>query len=190
MSNFHLSVKLVKRSHGNSAVAASAYRSASSLRDERRGTRSNFRWKQHEIAYSDVLYPEKVQVQWTREELWNRAERAERRADSVVAREVNVALVYELPLEDQVPDRKEVGAGDCESARSRHRHEHSPADARQKGTQQGAPEPTRAPANDDPPRDVLRAGREDARAGLPVERAHAHHRVATTLGSANQRETG
>jgi hypothetical protein len=37
MAIYHLTAKVIKRSHGRSAVAAAAYRSASEFTDERQG---------------------------------------------------------------------------------------------------------------------------------------------------------
>jgi hypothetical protein len=110
MANFHLSVAVLSRRRGRSAVAAAAYRSASRLFDERREQSCDFRKKQPEIAFSCVLYPEAAPVSWSREELWNRAERSEKRRDAIVAREINLALVHELPVDDQIPLVKKLAS--------------------------------------------------------------------------------
>ena len=81
----------IRRGEGRSAVAAAAYRSGWKLRDERTGKTHDYS-RRRGVAEVGV-------VGWSvdRSELWNVAERSERHPRAVVAREITVALPYELP---------------------------------------------------------------------------------------------
>lgn len=96
MAIYHLSAKIISRSAGRSATAAAAYRSASSITDERTGLVHDFTKKRGVIA-REILAPEGAPG-WARDraQLWNRVELAETRKDAQVAREIEVALPREL----------------------------------------------------------------------------------------------
>ncbi|KQQ59537.1 conjugal transfer protein TraA [Rhizobium sp. Leaf311] len=97
MAIYHCSAKPVSRSGGRSAVAAIAYRTASLLTNERDGLTHNFTAKKG-VVHSEIVLPADVEADWAldRSALWNAAERAERRRDSRVARELEIALPHEL----------------------------------------------------------------------------------------------
>ena len=103
MAIYHLHLKPVKRSAGRSAVAAAAYRSGEKLRDERQELNFDYTRKQ------SVDHTELLGWSGTREQLWNAAELAERRKDSVVAREYEVAIPRELNNEQKVQLVREYG---------------------------------------------------------------------------------
>ncbi|MFO0327402.1 MAG: MobA/MobL family protein [Gemmatimonadota bacterium] len=88
---FRLSLKGVSRSDGRDAVACAAYRAGARLVSERTGQAHDYRRKGRGLARAAL-------VGWTgsRSDLWNAAERAERRKNSQVAREVQLALPDEL----------------------------------------------------------------------------------------------
>jgi len=96
MAIYHLSVKAISRSVGRSATASAAYRSACKIIDERTGELHDYT-KKSGVVSSDIVLPE-FAPDWAldRNQLWNAAEKAEKRKDSCVAREVVVALPYEL----------------------------------------------------------------------------------------------
>lgn len=96
MAKYHLTVRMLSRSDGRSAIAAAAYRSASLLKDERQGLAFDYT-KKKGIAYSEILAPENS-PDWikNREKLWNAVEAAESRINSQVAREVELAIPVEL----------------------------------------------------------------------------------------------
>ncbi len=96
MAIFHLNVKCISRSHGKSATAAAAYRSGTRIHDERTGELHDYTRKGG-VADAQLVLPDGA-PEWARdrEQLWNRAELAERRRDSTVAREFEVALPHEL----------------------------------------------------------------------------------------------
>jgi len=90
----YMRTSTIRRSAGRTAVAAAAYRAAVALDDPRTGERHDFTRKRG-VAASGL-------AGWkgTRGDLWAAAERAERRRDATVAREVVIAIPHELP-----PDR-------------------------------------------------------------------------------------
>ena len=94
MAIYQLSVKTIRRSEGGNAKAAAAYRSGTQIDQydytHRRG-----------VAHSFMVLPATT-PQWTRPQLWQEAEEAEKRKNSVVAREVLIALPHELPLSGRI----------------------------------------------------------------------------------------
>ena len=102
MASYHLSVKTVRRSQGRSATAAAAYRSAERIVCEREGRVHDYGRKQG-VEATILVLPERA-PEWAqdRERLWNAAEAAERRKDSVVAREWELALPAELDREGRL----------------------------------------------------------------------------------------
>lgn len=96
---YHYSVQLLSRSKGQSAIAAAAYRAGAKLKDDRTGLSHDYTRKA-KVAHTEILAPPNAPA-WVgdREQLWNQVEAAERRKDSQVVREVNLALPKELTLE-------------------------------------------------------------------------------------------
>ena len=96
MAICHISASVVKRSAGHSAVAAAAYRAGEKLVDERTGDVHDYS-RRRGVNAAEILAPPGAPA-WAlnRETLWNRAESAERRSDSQVAREIRVAIPIEL----------------------------------------------------------------------------------------------
>lgn len=102
MAIFHSSSQVIGRSKGKSSVASSAYRSGEKIIDERTGLIHDFRRKKG-VVYSNILVPQNA-PEWTkkREILWNEVEKIEKRKDSQLAREINLALPIELNREEQI----------------------------------------------------------------------------------------
>lgn len=96
MAIYHLSVKTVSRSDGRSATAAAAYRAGAQIVDERTGEVHDYLRKKG-IVSATLFVPEDAPG-WAsdRAELWNKAEESEKRKNSTVAREFEVALPEEL----------------------------------------------------------------------------------------------
>lgn len=96
MAIFHLSVKTISRSAGRSATAAIAYRSGEKVMDERTGLVHDYT-RRRGVEHTEIFLPENAPA-WAsqREQLWNAAELAEKRKNSTVAREFEVALPAEL----------------------------------------------------------------------------------------------
>ena len=102
MAIFHLSVKVISRSSGRSAVAAAAYRGGERLHDERLDRDHDFTNKDG-VVHSEVLLPEGAPEEFAdREKLWNAVEAAEKRKDAQLAREVEFALPRELSKEQAI----------------------------------------------------------------------------------------
>lgn len=103
MAIYHLSAKVIKRSAGRSSVAAAAYRAGERLVDERTGLVHDYSRRSRRAEMECFIEAPEGAPSWARnrEELWNRVEAAERRRDSQVAREVEVALPKELSREGQ-----------------------------------------------------------------------------------------
>lgn len=93
---YHLSVKTISRAHGRSAVAAAAYRAAGLLLDARTGITHDFTRKSGVAATAIILPANAPEWAADRTQLWNAAEQAERRKNSTVAREFEIALPEEL----------------------------------------------------------------------------------------------
>lgn len=102
MAIFHLSVKVISRSSGRSAVAAAAYRGAERLHDERLDRDHDFTNKDG-VVHSEVMLPEGAPEEFgTQEKLWNAVEAAEKRKDAQLAREVEFAIPRELSQEQGI----------------------------------------------------------------------------------------
>lgn len=101
MAIYHLHATPIQRSKGHSAVAAAAYRAGEKLRDRQEGLTHDYSRK-HGVVQSEILAPDHA-PEWVnnREELWNRAELAEKRRDGQPAREIRVALPNELDDEQR-----------------------------------------------------------------------------------------
>ena len=96
MAIFHLSVKVISRASGRSAVAASAYRAAERLHDDRLDRDHDFTNKDG-VVHSEVLLPEGAPPEFAdREKLWNAVEATEKRKDAQLSREVEFAIPREL----------------------------------------------------------------------------------------------
>ncbi|MCW6532509.1 Ti-type conjugative transfer relaxase TraA [Sphingomonas sp. MMSM20] len=102
MAIYHLSVKVISRANGSSALAAAAYRSASRLHDDRLDRDHNFSNKTG-VVHSEVLLPDNAPDEWhDRERLWNDVEAAELRKDAQLAREVEFAIPREMTREQGI----------------------------------------------------------------------------------------
>lgn len=101
MAIYHLSAQIIKRSEGRSAIAAAAYRAGERLVDRESGAAFDYRNKGG-IVHTEIRTPGGA-PDWmqNREELWNVLEFKNRRKDAQLAREMNIALPKELPLEQQ-----------------------------------------------------------------------------------------
>ena len=93
MAIFHLSAKIISRGKGQSAIAAAAYRSGERLRDEQANEQKFYQTRAERIEFTEILAP-KDAPEWAhdRNALWNNAERAEKRKDAQLAREIEVSL--------------------------------------------------------------------------------------------------
>ena len=97
MAIFIATTKSISRSSGQSAVASASYRAGEKLQDERYGKVQDYS-KRHGVISANIILPNglKDKIEISRNELWNMAERSEKRKDSRVAREWIVNLPHEL----------------------------------------------------------------------------------------------
>lgn len=94
-------MKTVKRSAGHTATAAAAYRSGTKIVDERTGETSDYRRKRG-IVSSRIILPDNAPADLAdRATLWNAAEAAENRKNSVTAREVLLSLPADLSPDER-----------------------------------------------------------------------------------------
>jgi len=99
---YSLMVQTIGRGQGRSVVAAAAYRSCSSLTDERLHQDFDFTNKSPGLVDAAILTPENAPPGYLdRQTLWNAVERAETRPDATTAREILVALPHELTDEQR-----------------------------------------------------------------------------------------
>lgn len=93
---FHLSTKPIKRSSGRSATASAAYRAGCKIKDERTGLSHDYGKKKGIVKTDCFVFMGDQKVLLKRSDLWNLAERSEKRKDSRTAREIIVSLPHEL----------------------------------------------------------------------------------------------
>ncbi|MFZ4167046.1 MobQ family relaxase [Brevundimonas sp. NPDC058933] len=100
MAIYHFSVQMISRGKGQSAIASAAYRSGQRLVDEQ--TNESKFYKREVQPENHILAPENSPI-WVqnREILWNEVEYSEKRKNSQLAREINVALPRELSNQQQ-----------------------------------------------------------------------------------------
>ena len=96
MAIYHFSMKTVSRSKGRSAVAAAAYRSGQKLEDHYYGLVHDYT-KKSGIELAQIFTPNDCSTSIkNRQDLWNTAEKAEKRSNSTIAREFEIAFPQEL----------------------------------------------------------------------------------------------
>jgi hypothetical protein len=97
---YHCTTKPVARKSGRSAVAAASYRFGQRLNDERLGMVHDYtRRGGIEDREIPIVLPRSAGGKWTRERLWNAAEKSEKRCDARTAREWELAFPSELSAE-------------------------------------------------------------------------------------------
>jgi ATP-dependent exoDNAse (exonuclease V) alpha subunit len=114
MAIYHLHVGIIQRSKGKHAIAASAYRRAAKLLDQRMGKTWNYQNKPN-VIHCEMMVPTHAPA-WAKalivlhatdpstaaEQLWNLVESSEKRIDSQLAREVEFALPIELDVAQNI----------------------------------------------------------------------------------------
>ena len=102
MAIYHLSIKIISRGKGKSAVAASAYRSGEKIKNEYDGIVHDFTRKGG-IAHTEILLPQNAPQEFANHSvLWNSVEKIEKSKNSQLAREIEIALPKELDREKQI----------------------------------------------------------------------------------------
>ena len=96
MATYHLSVKIISRGKGKSAVAAAAYRAGELIKNEYDGITHDYT-KKGGVVHTEILLPENAPAEFSgRAVLWNAVEKIEKVANSQLAREIELALPVEL----------------------------------------------------------------------------------------------
>ena len=96
MAIYHLSLKIISRSKGASAVAKAAYRSGQKLYNKRTGLTHDFT-KKWGVVHSEILLCRNAPKQYrNREILWNAVEQVEKNSNAQLAREIEFALPIEF----------------------------------------------------------------------------------------------
>ena len=95
MAIFHFDIRPIKRSTGQQATGAAAYRAGERIRDERTGKLHNFS-RRTDVRHAEIVLPSRLEessAAWARDRarLWNAAEAPEKRRDARVAREFEAA---------------------------------------------------------------------------------------------------
>ena len=102
MALFHLNVTQIKRSKGQSAIAAAAYRAGEKLYSEYYGETSDYT-KKYGVICSEILLPAHAPREYAgRQALWNAVEKAERGKNAQLAYSFDIALQNEFSLDENI----------------------------------------------------------------------------------------
>lgn len=107
MSIYHLSVKIGGRAKGQSAIAASAYRSGEKLKNYETGIPSDYGQKQRIVCCGVALCENAPREYANREILWNAVHKIEKSKNARLWREIEVALPRELTQDEQIATVRE-----------------------------------------------------------------------------------
>jgi len=99
---YHFSAKIVSRRHGRSIIGAAAYRAGMRLREHSTNTIYDYTHKPG-VEHTEILAPTNAPG-WARDrsQLWNAVDHREKRKDSQLARDLEIALPVELDNSAQV----------------------------------------------------------------------------------------
>lgn len=102
MAIYHLSIKIISRGKGASAVAKAAYRAGELIKNECDGLTHDYT-KKGGVIYKEILLPANAPAEYAdRSVLWNAVEKIEKAVNSQLAREIEVALPFELSREQNI----------------------------------------------------------------------------------------
>lgn len=102
MAIYHLSIKNIGRSSGQSAVASSAYRAGEKLHSIEDDKIHNYEHKSG-VVHSEIMLPSHAPNSYQdRATLWNEVQKVETASDARLAREFEIALPVELSFERQL----------------------------------------------------------------------------------------
>jgi hypothetical protein len=91
-----MSIKIISRGKGKSAVAAAAYRSGETIKNEYDGVTHSYTHKQG-IVHAEIMLPQNAPSEYSeRAVLWNAVEKCERYKTAQLAREIEISLPVEL----------------------------------------------------------------------------------------------
>lgn len=107
MADYHFSVTQIKRSAGQSAIAAAAYRAGEKLHSEYYGEDSDYTRKKG-IIETGILLPANAPKNFAdREFLWNAVEKAEKHPKAQLAYSFDFSLQNEFSIEENILIAKE-----------------------------------------------------------------------------------
>jgi len=99
---YHCNISIGSRSRGQSAIAASAYRSGTKMTDNETGLISDYT-KKHGVVFSEVVLCENAPSEYAnREILWNAVHKVEKVKNAQLWREFEVALPREFSRTEQI----------------------------------------------------------------------------------------
>ena len=102
MALYHLSVKQIKRSAGQSAVAAAAYRAGEKLHSNYYGEDADYT-KKGGVVFTEILLPSHAPREYEdRETLWNAVEKIEEHPKAQLAYSFDIALQNEFSMEENI----------------------------------------------------------------------------------------
>ena len=102
MALYHLSVKQIKRSAGQSAVAAAAYRAGEKLHSDYYGEDADYT-KKGGVVFTEILLPSHAPREYAdRETLWNAVEKIEEHPKAQLAYSFDIALQNEFSMEENI----------------------------------------------------------------------------------------
>ncbi len=102
MALYHFHADLIRRSKGQSAVAAAAYRAGENLHCDYYGNDADYT-KKGGVICSGVLLPPHVPKEYAdRETLWNAVEQVEKNPKAQLAYSYDIALQNELTMEENI----------------------------------------------------------------------------------------
>ena len=100
MAIFHLSVKMMSRGKGKSAVSAAAYRSGEKITSDYDGITHDYTRKRG-VVMTVILLPRNAPIRfYNRSRLWNAVEKVEKAKNAQLAREIEVSIPKELNFEE------------------------------------------------------------------------------------------
>lgn len=102
MALYHFHADLIRRSAGQSVVAAAAYRAGEKLHCDYYGNDADYTRKKG-VVLTDILLPSHAPPEYAdRETLWNAVEQAEKNKKAQLAYSYDIALQNELTMEENI----------------------------------------------------------------------------------------
>ena len=99
---YHLTIKIISRGKGKSAVAAAAYRAGETITNHYDGITHDYTTKGG-IVFTEIMLPDHAPSEFSdRSVLWNSVEKIEKNINSQLAREIEFALPIELTKEQNI----------------------------------------------------------------------------------------
>jgi len=102
MAIYHLSIQVISRGKGRSAVAAAAYRAGERIQNEYDGYTHDYTNKK-DIVNTEILLPSHAPIEYKdRTTLWNAVEKIEGNSNAQLVREIEFSLPVELSREQNI----------------------------------------------------------------------------------------